>query len=86
MTHWKNDRPTDPWGLAAWLLVMAVLLLVLTGEALSPAPEPPTARERAARFSAQDRYYEVMDLYGDLTGATEAARLVYREVVQCSGS
>lgn len=41
------------------------------------AGEAPTARERAAQFAAQERYYETLDLYGDVEGAVEAARVVY---------
>lgn len=69
----------DLWAVLSWIVVAVILLLVLTGEALSPAPEPPTARELAARMAAQDEYYRVVDLYGDLVGATEAAKLVYEE-------
>ena len=72
-----RDKKRDPWRVAIWFLVLAVLVIVLTGEAAHPTPAPPTARERAAQFSAQERYYEVLDLYGDMEGAVEAARLVY---------
>lgn len=75
----QRNGKIDPWAVLAWIIVMAVLLLVLTGEALSPTPEPPTAREMAARMAAQEEYYRVADLYGDLVGATEAAKLVYEE-------
>lgn len=81
MTQWKNRRPggkPDPWALAIWLLILAVLLLVLTGEAMDPVPAAPTARERAAQFAAQERYYEALDLYGDPEGATQAAKLIYK--------
>lgn len=67
----------DPWAIAAELLVLAALVLVLTGEALDPAPEPPSAQERAARFAAQETYYDTLDRYGDLEGAVEVARLVW---------
>lgn len=67
----------DPWAVLAWIVVAVILLLVLTGEALHPAPEPPTAREVASRFYAQEAYYDALDRCGDLTAATEAAQLVW---------
>lgn len=80
MSSTKRDRrPIDIWGLLTWLVVAAALLLVLTGEALAPAPDHPTARERAARVAGQVRYYEALDLYGDAEGAVEAARAVYED-------
>lgn len=75
----KRVSPPDPWAVLAWIVVMAVLLLVLTAEALHPAPEAPTARERSARFAAQERYYETLDRYGDAVGAVEAARMAYEQ-------
>lgn len=30
-----------------------------------------------AHYAAQERYYEVVDLYGDVEGAVEAARVVW---------
>lgn len=86
MRHVKTDQGLDLWAILAWLLVMVVLVLVLTGEAMSPAPEATTARERAARFAAQERYYEAMDLYGDVEGAVETARVVYEREVLADGS
>lgn len=74
----RNGRePMDGWALLAWLLVLATLALVLIGAAMDPAPEPPTARERAAQNAGQEAYYEVLERYGDREGAVEAARLVY---------
>lgn len=70
-------RRVDPWALLAWLLVLAALALVLTAEALDPAPEPPSVQERAAQFAAQETYYDTLDRYGDLEGAVEVARMVY---------
>lgn len=72
-------RRVDPWALMAWLLVLAVLTLILIAEALDPAPEPPSARERAARFAAQEAYYDTLERYGDLEGAVEVARMVWKE-------
>lgn len=69
----------DPWALAAELLVLVLLALLLTAEALDPAPTPPTAQERAAQFAAQEAYYDTLDRYGDLEGAVEVARLVWEE-------
>lgn len=76
----RREKRMDLWAVLAWIVVAVILLLVLTGEALSPVPEPPTARELAARFAAQEEYYRVADLYGDLVGATEAAKIMYQEV------
>lgn len=73
----RRLQPPDPWGVLTWLLLLAVLAIILTGEAMSPVPEAPTARERAAQFAAQERYYEAVDRYGDVEGAVEAARMVY---------
>lgn len=70
-------RRVDPWALMAWLLVLAALALVLTGEALDPAPEPLSAQERATQFAAQEAYYDTLDRYGDLEGAVEVARMVW---------
>lgn len=77
-TEKRGFQPPDPWGVLTWLLLLlAVLAIILTGEAMSPVPETPAARERAARFAAQERYYEAVGLYGDVEGAEEAARMVY---------
>lgn len=71
----KGRRPDDLWGLVTWLLVLAVLLVVLTAEAMAPIPTEPTAQERAARFAAQEEYYRVVDLYGDVEGAARGLRI-----------
>lgn len=73
----RGFRHPDPWRALGWLVVLVLLVIILTSEAMSPVPEAPAAQERAARFAAQERYYEVVDLYGDAEGAVEAARMVY---------
>lgn len=73
----RDFQLRDPWGVLTWLLALAALVFVLTCEALRPVPQAPTAQERAAQIAAQERYYETLDLYGDVEGAVEAARVVY---------
>lgn len=74
-----RDRRFDPWAMLTWVLVMAVLVAILATEALSPVPELPTVRERAARFEVQEVYYNTLDRYGDITAAIQAAQLVWEE-------
>lgn len=63
------------------LAVLLVVLLVTLAVTEDPAEQSSEAK-RWARFKAQERYYEVLDLYGDVEGAEEAARVVFeREVV-----
>lgn len=70
------------WGEAVlWAALALALALLLTAEARDPAPEAPTAQEWAAQFAAQERYYEVIDRYGDIEGAVEAARIVFEDDV-----
>lgn len=71
----------DPWAVAIELLVLVALVVVLTAEAMAPVPEAPDARERAARVTAQEAYYETLERYGDVEGAVEAARLVWEDAL-----
>ncbi len=61
------------------LALCAVLVLLLWCTVLSD--DPPKEADRAARFAAQERYYEVIDLYGDMEGAVDAARIVFEREV-----
>lgn len=60
----------------ALVLLVAVLLVAL---ALTAANEPPKEIDRRAQFEAQQRYYEILDLYGDVEGAVDAARAVFEK-------
>lgn len=58
------------------LVLCAALVAVLWWTA-ARTEEPPKETDRRAQFAAQERYYEVMDLYGDEEGAVEAAGIVF---------
>lgn len=60
----------------ALALLLVVLLVTLS---LTEADEPPKEIDRWAQFVAQERYYEALDLYGDVEGAVDAARAVYEK-------
>ncbi len=60
-------------------LAVLVALLVLGAQ---DVPEPPSVEECRARFYAGERYDEVVDRYGDVVGATQAAELVYRDMME----
>lgn len=62
------------------VVVCAVLAAALWWMA-ARTDEPPKETDRRAQFAAQERYYEVMDLYGDAEGAVEAARIVFEREV-----
>lgn len=62
---------------AVALVLLAVVLLVAL--ALTAADEPPKEIDRRAQFEAQQRYYEILDLYGDIEGAADAARAVFEK-------
>lgn len=62
---------------AVALVLLAVLLLVTLS--LTDAEEPPKEADRYAQFAAQARYYDVVERYGDLDGAVEAALVVYEK-------
>lgn len=58
-------------------VILVILALILVGAGMEPEVEPPSARERAAQFAAQERYYETVERYGDVAGAVETAKWVY---------
>lgn len=64
---------------AVGLVLFAVLAAVLWWVVFFDGGDPPKETDRRAQFSAQERYYEVMDLYGDTEGAVEAARVVFEQ-------
>lgn len=61
------------------MAVCAVLAALLWWTAL--AEEPPKETDRYAQFAAQEEYYRVVDLYGDVEGAVDAARIVFEREV-----
>ncbi len=69
----------------AWVLVMialAVLVALLVIGAEDDVPEPPSVEECRARYFAGERYDEVVDRYGDVVGAAQAAELVYQNMME----
>ncbi len=68
-----------------WLVALGLLLVVLLAMlAVTEVPEaeaPADERERRAGYQAQERYYEALDLYGDVEGAVEAARIVFEREI-----
>lgn len=80
----RAERERDRlWGwvrIAALAVVLVLVALVLLGA--DDVPEEPDAQARRARFVAQERYYRVLDTYGDVVGATQAAELVYRDLME----
>lgn len=74
-------RRFDHRAVLTWLLVMVALVLVLTGEALAPAPDHPTAYERAAQFFASQEYERMINLGADPWSAEQAAYIVYEEMM-----
>lgn len=75
----KGKKPTfEDWTMLTWLLaLLAVFVVALVTTGLGPEPEEDGPVEYYARQQAGERYQEVLDRYGDLEGAAEAARLVY---------
>ncbi len=62
-------------------LLLAVLLVTLAVTEVPEAEAPTDERERNARYQAQEAYYETLDLYGDVEGAVDAARIVFEREV-----
>ncbi len=80
----RAERERDRvWGWVRLLgmigLAVLVALLVIGAE---DVPEPPSVEECRARCYAGERYNEVVDRYGDVVGATQAAELVYQELME----
>ncbi len=81
----RAERERDRvWGWVRLLgmIALAVLVALLVFGAEDGVPEPPSAEEYRARFYAGERYDEVVDRYGDVVGATQAAELVYRDMME----
>lgn len=75
-------KKLNVWTVIKWLLIalaIVFIIIVLTGEA---DVEPTSAKERAAQFTAQEKYYEVLGLYGDKVGAELSARLTYEQIME----
>ncbi len=81
----RAERERDRvWG---WVRVLgmiglAVLVALLVIGAEDDVPEPPSVEECRARFYAGERYNEVVERYGDVVGATQAAELVYQDMME----
>lgn len=82
----EQRKPPNHWTMLTWLLLLVVFVLTLAATAMGPEPEEDGPVEYYARYQAGERYQEVLDRYGDLEGAAEAARLTYDEAMQCSES
>ncbi len=83
----RAERERDrAWGWVRLLgmigLAVLVALLVIGAE---DVPEPPSVEEYRARYFAGKRYDEVVDRYGDVVGAAQAAELVYRDMMEEAG-
>lgn len=61
------------------IAIALFLLIVLVG---FDEPDPTSAKERAAIFSAQEEYYRVLNLYGDEVCAEQSARLTYERMME----
>lgn len=82
-TMTRNEARRAKLAGAIKVIALAVLLVVLLVTlAITDEPtEQSSEAERWAQFKAQERYYEALDLYGDVEGAAEAARLVFEREV-----
>ncbi len=69
------------WVRALGLIGLAVLVAMLVIGAEDDVPEPAGAEEYRARYFAGQRYDEVVDRYGDVVGAAQAAELVYQDMM-----
>ncbi len=74
----RTERERDRvWG---WVRLGVLVALLVRGA--QDVPEPAGAKEYRARFYAGERYNEVVDRYGDVVGAKQAAELVYEEMME----
>ncbi len=81
----RGERERDRvWGWVRLLgmIALAVLVAMLVIGAEDDVPEPPSVDEYRARFYAGERYNEVVDRYGDVVGAVQAAELVYQDMME----
>ncbi len=74
----ERDRVLG-WARVLGMIGLAVLVALLVIGAEDDVPEPPSVEECRAWFYAGERYNEVVDRYGDVVGAVQAAELVYKE-------
>ncbi len=70
------------WVRALGTIGLAVLVALLVIGAEDGVPEPPGVEEYRARYIAGERYNEVVDRYGDVVGAAQAAELVYQDMME----
>ncbi len=77
----ERDRVLG-WARVLVMIALAALVALLVIGAEDDVPEPPSADECRARFYAGERYNEVVDRYGDVVGATQAADLVYQDMME----
>lgn len=77
----ERDRVLG-WARVLVMIALAVLVALLVIGAEDDVPEPPSVEEYRARFWAGERYDEVVDRYGDVVGATQAAELVYQDMME----
>ncbi len=89
MRYRDNRTPAERERDRAWgwvrvlgMIVLAVLVALLVIGAEDDVPEPPSVDEYRARYFAGRRYDEVMDRYGDVVGAVQAAELVYQDLME----
>ncbi len=80
-TSAERDRVLG-WVQALGMIALAVLVALLVIGAEDGVPEPPSVEEYRARFYAGQRYDEVVDRYGDVVGAVQAAELVYQDMME----
>lgn len=81
----RAERERDKiwaWVRVLGMIVLGVLVALLVIGAEDDMPEPPSVEVYRARAAAQERYYEAVDRYGDVEGATQAAELVYRDLME----
>lgn len=72
----KRDRLAAVVRAVAGAIIVAIVALLLLGMSVrEDSPVDAAQDERRARFAAQARYYEILDLYGDAEGAEDAAQL-----------
>lgn len=81
----EQRKPPNHWTMLTWILLLVVFVLTLAATAMGPEPEEDGPVEYYARQQAGERYQEVLDRYGDLEGAAEAARLVYEMEMESTG-
>ncbi len=85
-TRAERDRDRAlGWARVLVMIALAVLVALLVIGAEDDVPEPPSVDECRARYFAGERYDEVVDRYGDVVGAAQAAELVYQDMMEEAG-